>query len=222
VRKLVWFLVVLAVLAVGADRGAAYLAERTLADRVQQRADLTSTPDVHIAGFPFLTQVYRGRYDEITVTARQVPVGEGGQRLVLGRLALTFDDVTTDRQFRTFRAATGHATARIPYADLGRVLGLQLRYAGGGSVEATKQITVAGETVRPSFTLEPKVLDGALEFGGRLAGDLPQPVRTELQSALGLEVPLDGLPFGIRATGLAAKPGGIVLQLAGKDLRYTR
>ena len=47
-------------------------------------------------------------------------------------------------------------------------------------------------------------------------------MREELQRLFGVEIPLDGLPFGIKATGLTARPGGVVLQLSGKDLRYTR
>src|SRR6476619_6753226 len=54
---------------------------------------LDSGPDVDIDGFPFLTQLVEGHYDEITVTATDVPVG-AAQRLMISRLRVVLHDLT--------------------------------------------------------------------------------------------------------------------------------
>jgi hypothetical protein len=139
------------------------------------------------------------------------------------RLHLVLDGVRTDRRFRTFEAATGRATARVPYAELDRLLnGLQVSYAGRGDIRARARVELLGQTFRPSFTLQPKLVGSTLQFSGRFGQGLPAPVRAELERLFRVEVPLDGLPLGIKATGFTARQDGVVLRLAGKDLRYTR
>ena len=64
--------VVLGGLFVAFDRIAAYAAERTIASQTKKELvarDITSPsdPTVAVGGFPFLTQVARGRYDKITI-----------------------------------------------------------------------------------------------------------------------------------------------------------
>src|SRR2546421_1153616 len=64
--------VVLGGLFVASDRIAAYAAERTIASQTKKELvarDITSPsdPTVAVGGFPFLTQVARGRYDKITI-----------------------------------------------------------------------------------------------------------------------------------------------------------
>src|SRR5205807_9976988 len=75
-RKVTIVLVVLLVATVGlfvaADRLAAYAAERTIATQAKKELaarDITtpSEPTVAVGGFPFLTQVARGKYDKITI-----------------------------------------------------------------------------------------------------------------------------------------------------------
>ncbi|TML33547.1 MAG: DUF2993 domain-containing protein, partial [Actinobacteria bacterium] len=74
-RLMVGLLVVVVVLAgllVASDRIAAYAAERTIATQAKKelaaREITTPTePKVSVGGFPFLTQVAKGRYDRITI-----------------------------------------------------------------------------------------------------------------------------------------------------------
>src|SRR6266545_4646716 len=68
---LIILLVALSGLFVASDRLAAYAAERTIAAQAKKELvvrDITSPTDPKVAvdGFPFLTQVARGRYDQIT------------------------------------------------------------------------------------------------------------------------------------------------------------
>src|SRR5438034_344800 len=70
--SLIVVLVVLVGLFVAIDRVAAFAAERTIADQAKKELaarNITSPsdPTVSVSGFPFLTQVARGRYDQITI-----------------------------------------------------------------------------------------------------------------------------------------------------------
>jgi hypothetical protein len=60
-KKLLVALVVLALLALGLDRGGVYVAERVAGSSLQDSQGLSERPDVDIAGFPFLDQLVSGR-----------------------------------------------------------------------------------------------------------------------------------------------------------------
>src|SRR5690348_7121800 len=74
-RKLLIGAAVLAVLLVAADRISAAVAENQISDRLTSAYGLPGKPGVSITGFPFLTQVAAGDYQQIDVSASQVPAG---------------------------------------------------------------------------------------------------------------------------------------------------
>ncbi|GAB3660193.1 DUF2993 domain-containing protein [Nocardioides korecus] len=220
-RKLFWVLVVLVVVAVGADRLAAYVAEGVAASSLQDSQRLSTKPDVHVAGFPFLTQFARRHYGEVVVSDADVQAGAQGRRLRLRGVRVVLTDVRTNQDFSRFSAARARATATVPYAELSRLTGLRISYGGQGRVRAGKRIEVAGQTLTPSVTITPTLLDGAVSLGSSLAGgSLPSGVAAVLEEALGTRIPLTGLPFGVRPTSLSATPGGVRLRLVGRDLAY--
>ena len=112
--SLIVVLVVLGGLLVAADRIAAFAAERTISEQAKKELaarSITSSsePTVAVGGFPFLTQVARGKYDRISihvdhptsqgvtldrldVTARGVNASTGA--LVNGTGKITADDVS--------------------------------------------------------------------------------------------------------------------------------
>jgi LmeA-like phospholipid-binding len=73
-RPIVITLVVLLALLVGADFGAAAIAEYQVSKRAKSAFDLTDDPAVTVNGFPFLTQAIGGEYNHITVDAKGVPI----------------------------------------------------------------------------------------------------------------------------------------------------
>ncbi|MEC3977012.1 LmeA family phospholipid-binding protein [Amycolatopsis sp. H20-H5] len=75
VRRWVIVLVVLALVLVGADFGAAAYAEHTISQKArEQLGNLSQDPSVTVHGFPFLTQALSGDYSHISVYAAGVPV----------------------------------------------------------------------------------------------------------------------------------------------------
>ena len=223
VRTLLKILVVLVVLAVGADRAADYVAERIVASEIEKSEDLQARPDVDITGFPFLTQLARRQYDEVRVSAPTVQVGPAGRRLELRSVRVDLRDVRTSSDLRRFTAAGARATGTVPYAELSRLTGLRIRYGGQGEVRAGKRIEVLGQSFDPTVTVTPRLLDGAVTLGSELAqgtSSLPPAVASGLRDALGVRVPLTGLPFGVRPTSVRATPGGLRVRLVASALSY--
>jgi hypothetical protein len=224
IRRILVTLAVLAVLFVAADRIGNYLAERAAGDTLQSSQHLAARPDVDIGGFPFLTQLASRDFDQITVTADNVPIGDQSG-LRLSRLQVVLRHLTVSRNFRTFHARTGTASATLDYAQLGNALGVQLSYAGAGRVRASKQVTVAGHTLSGTLTSRPGLSGGALGFADTTiqgAGELGAAVADVLDKVFAVHIPLGGIPFDVHVTALHAAPAGIVIDLAGSDLSYTR
>ncbi|QLY29231.1 DUF2993 domain-containing protein [Nocardia huaxiensis] len=77
-RTLLVVLVVLVGLGAAADFGAGAYADNAAAEAMRNTANLGSDPEVEIRGFPFLTQVAGGKYDNIEVRAKGVGTEEFG------------------------------------------------------------------------------------------------------------------------------------------------
>ncbi len=220
-RTLLWTLAVLALLVVGLDRGADWYAEREVASRLAADQDLTVTPEVDIAGFPFLTQALARRFDEVTATTRDVVVRNGDGELRLARLRVTLADVTTDRDLSRVDAGRGRAVATISYAELGRLTGLEVTYAGDGRVRGGRDVEVLGQTFTPGVVVRPRLTEGTLRFAEAAAeGSLPPAVTAVVAAAFDVGLPVDGLPFDVRPESVEATETGLRLQLSGRDLSY--
>ena len=221
-KKLLVTLLVLAVLVVGLDRGGDFVAERLTAGELQDSQGLAERPDVDIDGIPFLDQVARSRYDRVEVRADDVPLTDDGD-IVVSRLEVTLDDVTTSRDFSTIEVARARADGVIGFGSLGRALGVDLAYGGDGGVEISKSFEVLGQEVSPGATVEPEVVDGALGFGTPAlngVADVGGAVADALSDTFDLTVPMDGLPFDVDLDDVSVERDGLHLLLSGKNLRY--
>lgn len=233
VRKLILLLVVLAVVLVVADRWAVRRAEREVARSLQRSEDLTRTPDVTIAGFPFLTQAVRGRYRQVDVTLRDVP-GEQGVRV--DRLETRLRGVRLP-----LREVTGGAVQQVPVdrADATAVVGFAALDAAVDAQVPSDRLTVdvgAGSTaerlsvrgrvrapvvgsVDVSGEARLRVRDGALVVD--VVPDslnVPGPVRQTVARLLDLSFALPPLPFGFEPTSVAVGPGGITVTATATDV----
>jgi hypothetical protein len=195
-RRLVVSLLVLVALLVVADRVTLWAAQRDVAERLQADAHLRSTPAVSIHGFPFLTQLISGNYDDVDVDLH----GLDADGLRLSRLSVqvhgahvSLADVISQTRSR-IRVDRANAQLLVTYADLDAFARSRTGFA-------------------PSASLTRATVHGVSVAGGD---------EIVLHTSLGsVPITIAGLPFGIRLTSAKATQAGVVVSgvAAGLALR---
>jgi hypothetical protein len=225
-RTVLIVVLVLAGLLVVADRAALAVAERAAAVTVQKSQHLDRRPSVTIAGFPFLTQLATGHYDKVKVRAEGFVVGDSQTRLRINRVDVTLRDVHVSRDFSSGRSRFTEAQALIGYSDLSDALGTRFRYAGGGRVDASSAVTVAGVDVSGSATASVRLSNNALTFEDPQVSVEGQPVPAAVANyftgLFATSIPLTGLPFGVHVQDVHAGRDGITVVLTASGLSFSR
>lgn len=225
-RKLLVALAVLLVLLVAADRVAVRVADRALASQLDSQ--LGATPDVHVGGFPFLTQALAGRYRDIDVTAPTAT----RSGLTLTGLSASLRGVhlplsaAAGGSVRSVPVDALDVAGVVPYASLEtRARGLSLAQSGGG-VLVSGSIRVLGRDVAASAvstaTLEGTSLSlraSDVRVGGVTATGA---VANALKGKLDVRIDLSDLPYGVRLTSVRPTPEGVALTGTAKDVVLTR
>lgn len=220
VVALVATLVVLAGLAVGADRIAVVRAESTAAQRVRQTVDVQGDLAITVHGFPFLTQLAAGRLDRVTGTADEVRFGS----LTLTQVDVAATGVSTHTPVTT---ATADLAATVPTATLQQIVQQRSGLTLSVAVDAGA-ITVSGDALGLTVTAAavPRVEGGRLliDLGDvRIGGlqvavaNLPAALRDRLT---GLEVPVDGLPAGLVLQSATVVDDGLRIGATGTDVTW--
>jgi hypothetical protein len=222
---------VLAGLLVAADRGAAWYAERRLADETaawatQAGARPGTEPTVHVEGFPFLDQVVRGRYDGVTINVRDV--GTGGLiasqlDLHLAGVVLPLSDLTAGDLSRA-RASRVTATAHIPLSEFQTALGprgVKLRVQSG-RLRVEVPFDIAGFTGVVSGLADVEVVGGKLRLrlSDLAAGgaELPQSAADAISQRLTGIIEAPTLPYGLDLDRVRVTPAGLVATASGRNV----
>ena len=195
-----WFIstLVLVALLVVADRVAAAAAEHDVAKRIAADQNLDRDPDVSIRGFPFLTQLFGGRYDDVDVTVHGLHAGELTIARLTAHLAgahVSFGDVVHQR---VTRVPVDHATADVllTYGDLNAFLAdehVTLRAGQPGRVHVSAN--VAGQSA--SADVPVNVSASALSF--------------DVAGGLHVDIPLPGLPFKTHLESVQVRQDGLLV-----------
>jgi hypothetical protein len=232
-RLLIVFIVLLVVLGgllVVADRVAAGVAERAISDRVAQelsrRNIRSSTPEVGVGGFPFLTQVLDGKYKSITIGVRDLEGDVEGDSVRVPQFDATARDVTASLD--TLRSGDGDVVAQtvtgtgtIAYTsvvDLMNAPGLRLSERDGrlfatGPIDfAGQRITVSGsasdvtyENGRVRIRFDQLTAEGASQLPGI------QALLNQFARQLSVSFALPELPFKLDVSEVSARPEGLVV-----------
>lgn len=224
-RRLTVVLLVLAVLVAVADRVGAAVAGRAVAAELQSAVALSARPEAEVRGIPFLTQALAGRYEDVRVTAKDVPAGDltvrelraelAGVRAPLGEaVSGSLTEVAVDRV---------DARALVSYDALSRRSSeRQLTLsAEGDRLRVRGSVRVAGQTFAAEAVSQ-LALDGevlVVKAEQVRVGDarVDRAIERALQGRLDLRVPLTGLPYGLSVTDVAVEPDGIRLTAAARD-----
>jgi hypothetical protein len=222
VKGLLITLVVLVGLAVVADRVGVTLAERQVATQIQEKGHLSGTPGVDITGFPFLTQAVTGRYTDvrITLTAGDLaqPAGTSAEVDLRGVRVPLSDVVSGSVQEIPVDHIDG--TATLSYALLSAKLGgdTTLKPEGSG-LRITKTVSVAGLTLPLTATgtvgLDGDTLVVDVQQASGVGVSIPSALVAQVSNLLDLRYRIPALPFGLRLTGVAPGPDGVVVTVAG-------
>jgi LmeA-like phospholipid-binding len=229
VRKLLIALLVLAVLAVVADRVAVTVAERQVASQIQHQADLAGPPSVEIGGFPFLTQAAAGRYSDVRIGLTAAELGQpAGTRadVSLHGVHLSLADVVsgTVQQIPIDRV---DGSATLAYTLLANQIGpgTTLRQEGGG-LQIASTVEIAGQrfpvTATGTVRLDGRDLVIDVQQASGAGVELPGFLVGRVSDLLGLRYRIPALPFGLRLTGLRAGPDGVVVTVAATDAVLSR
>jgi len=224
-RALLVVLVVLVLLALVAGEVVLRpLAQRAVAEDVQDRYQLDQRPSVHLGGFPFLVRVAMGNLPSATGRLRDTTI-EG---LTLEDVELRLQDVSFDTLGLLggdgeVRAGAGQAAVTVVDVDLSRYLtdrglAFDVRFAPG-QVTVGGTVSVAGTDVRVEATGTLAIQDGQLSFtpagiqlvGSRATLTVPQAVLDTFRDRVAFTVPLPEVA-GVQLTSLEIGTGTATLR----------
>lgn len=221
-------LALLGAVLVAVDRVAASFAAGQVAAAIQRSERLAQEPEVHVEGFPFLTQALRGSYRQVDVTVLGLSRGD----LRVSRLDAQVTGVdlplseVLDGRVGAVPARMVTATALLAYADLDRVArGLRLGPAQGGLVRVTGSLTVLGVRLSASADSEVRLTGPrtvTLTARRVVLGDGRTLVGAVLTRLIGgrldLRITLPELPFGLAVSGLVARGDGVAVTARAQDV----
>lgn len=218
-KRLVVTLVVLIGLLLVADRAGATVASRAIAAQVQAEAG-SSDVDVVIGGFPFLTQALAGRYDRVEVRAADVAAGDVSIR----RLDTTLSGVEVPLADALSGSVTSvpvqavRARALLAYDELTRASdrGTLTVTPDGDRVRVSGRVQVLGQTLQITAVSRVELVEDTLVVTAESyqagSAEVDPGLSRALDGRLDLRVPVTGLPYGLRLTGVEVQPEGVVVR----------
>jgi hypothetical protein len=225
-------LLVLAALLAVADRVAAGVAERAIADEVAKELVAqdfqASAPEVGIGGFPFLTQVLAGEYELISIRLRDFE-GSGVSMPTLDvdarRVSAPLDAIRSGQG--DIVAQTVDGTATIAYASVLELMnqpGLRVSEQDG-ELTVTGPVEIAGQRVTVTGTAELSVVDGRVrvEVDNVTSDELPQvpgarALLNQFARNLSVELELPELPFALALRDVRAQSEGLAVTASAQNV----
>jgi len=240
-RILLIVVVILGGLFVIADRVAVGFAEDKAADRIKTNEGLTSTPDVSIDGFPFLTQVAGGELDDVKIGIKTYEAATGGAgnaaaKIRIDDLSAEMHGVVFNGDYSSATANSASGTASIAYDELlktarsepvavgpgvtAKVVGLS--DGGNGKIKVQVEATVLGTKLpQPVAVLSSVSVDG--DTVKVHADSLPklgvELAEGRIRAITDFQQKIDELPGGIQLDKVEAAPNGVEITVKGSDVQ---
>jgi hypothetical protein len=212
-------------LALLADRVAVGVTEDRVATELAAKGGLAGKPEVHINGFPFLTQAVAGRYDDvrISLTAAELGRPEGTRAdIALHGVHVPLSAVLSG-SVREVPVDRVDGTATLSYDLLAAQLGgdTTLRREGDG-LRITRTVELLGYTL-PLTAAGTVTLDGDeivvdVERAAGAGADVPGFLVSRVSDLLDLRYRVPPLPFGLQLTGVRPTDAGVEVQVEAEDV----
>ncbi|MFI1017930.1 DUF2993 domain-containing protein [Streptomyces sp. NPDC020965] len=241
-RILLILTVVIGGLFIAADRIAVNLAESEVADRVRSSQGLSSTPEVSINGFPFLTQVVDKRLEDVDVSLGGLSATAGGRTVNVTEVKAELRDVKVNSSYSSAVAGRADGSARISYADLTKAAPEGARVTFAGAERAAKnQVKIEGvlaDVLKGAGISLPRAAEALLgdrsvstystvELRGgdtiRLKADalpsIPVPgLGDKLRDAVDYELKIEKMPSSLKLDRLETTRGGLEFAGTGRGV----
>ena len=208
-------------LLVVADRVGVALAERALAAQAKGSSGARDV-SVDIVGFPFLTQALRGRYDDVALDATEVPVGQRRLARLQVRMrdvelpltdALSGDVAQVPVGGITGSALLGYDTVEDAVADRDAAARVELEPGDEAPLRVTGSVRFLGRTLQAAAQSDVRLDGRRLVVRGRryeVAGPVVDGALNRLlRDRLDVSFTLPRLPYGLKPTGVEARPEGL-------------
>jgi hypothetical protein len=214
-------LLLLVLVPVGVDRFLGVQVESRAAKAFQQGMHTPLPPEVHVHGFPVLTQIAAGSLRDVDVTAHDIPADDTTSALPVSELSLHLAGLTKSDDDRQARARSARATARLTYTDISDALGLAV---SRGSRPDRLQVTVTlplGNSVTATTTV-------SAAAGNRIAfkdfevtaGPLSGPADAVLDKAFAQPLQLQNIPDGLHLRSITATETGLSAYFSGTSVTF--
>jgi hypothetical protein len=196
-----------------ADRAALIYAENQVARRIRDRG-FSATPRVSIGGFPFLTQVAARRLTKVAVSAAGRKLGP----VEVKRLDLTLYRIRVSSRYRAGTAAQLGGTALVGFAGLAGAAGLPGVAVAAAGPDRVKITAGPGEGTRIATARVTTASPDGIRLVVIAAGGIPG---AALGSLRDITVPLPGLPPGMMVRDVSVTGQGLLVHLAGQNVRFS-
>jgi LmeA-like phospholipid-binding len=224
-RKLLIVVIILAGLLIAADRVAAVVASHEIADRVQTSYNLPSKPSVTVRGFPFLTQVASGNYDEIDLSIAQV--ASNGVQVdnldahLTGVHAPASDVLSHGSSSITADRVAGSGT--VPFSSVrGRLpQGVKLG-TEGGSLKLSGTVHYLGVSIPVTAVAVLGVGDSGITVTPTKvsAGPGVNAPASTISGQFRFVIPVPPLPLHLHVTSVSVTPGGVRVGAAAANVAF--
>ncbi|MFD3503617.1 DUF2993 domain-containing protein [Streptomyces sp. NPDC058678] len=214
-------LLTMAFLAVSADRLAAAWAEARTAKAFQEGMETPLPPEVHVRGFPALTQLADGTLSHVDITAHDIPARGTERPLPVTELTLRLDDLRKSGDESEAHAGAAEALAHLSYTDVSNALGLEISQgARPGQVSAAVLLPPGNEvTVTTSVSAASGNRIAFTDFhvtGGRL----PTAGEELLNKAFAEPIQLRNIPAGLHLRTITSTATGLRARFSGRSVTF--
>jgi hypothetical protein len=221
VRGLLIVLLLLVGLAVVADRVAVGIAQDKVGQQLAAKGGLHGTPTVDITGFPFLTQAFAGRYDDVRISLSAAELGQpaGTQAAIdLHGVRVPLSDVLAGSVAKV-PVDRVDGTATLSYALLSARLGPSTKLTREGSgLRVTRTVDLLGQriplTAVGKVTLEGNDLVVHVSKAVGAGVTVPSFLLDRAVGLLDLRYTVPALPFGLKLTSVTPAAAGVTVQVA--------
>jgi hypothetical protein len=195
-----------------ADRVAVTYTEDRVATRIEDRGFRTK-PQVTIAGFPFLTQVAARRLNKVVISAAGKKLGP----VEVKRLDVTLYEVRANSSRNGSTAARLSGTALIGFAGLAGVAGLPGLTVSADGPDRLKITADLGLITGTATARVTRAGPGGIRIAVISAAGIPV---AALGSLRDITLPLPALPPGMTIQGVNVTGHGVLVHLAGQNVRF--